>query len=292
MNVLSLFDGISCGQVALNRLGIKINKYYASEINKSAIAITQHNFPNTIQLGDVTKINANELPKIDLILAGSPCQSLSNAGKREGFNGKSKLFFEFVRLLKAIKPKYFLLENVKMKEEWQDIISNEVGCSPIEINSCMFSAQNRKRLYWTNIPIDLFTMVMNRTPKLKDILETSGFEKYIVNDSPFIKIADDNGNGNKAGYYRKDCQANRVYYPSGKSITLCGDAGGGAAKMGQYMFNGYVRKLMPIECERLQVLPDGYTNVANISDAQRYKALGNGWTVSVIQHLLKELSNI
>jgi DNA-cytosine methyltransferase len=287
MNILSLFDGISCGQVALNRAGIKIDKYYASEINKSAITITQHNFPNTIQLGDVTKININNLPTIDLLLAGSPCQSLSNAGKREGFSGKSKLFFEFVRILKELKPKYFLLENVKMKKEWQDIISKEVGVSPVKINSCMFSAQKRERLYWTNIPIDLFTMIKNQPPKLKDILEIYGFEKYIVNDSPFVKISNDNGNGNKAGYYRQDSQANRVYYPSGQAITLCGDAGGGAAKMGQYMFDKYVRKLMPVECERLQTLPDGYTNVDGISEAQRYKALGNGWTVDVIVHILR-----
>jgi DNA (cytosine-5)-methyltransferase 3A len=124
MNVLSLFDGMSCGQIALNRANIPYDKYYAAEIDKNAINVTQHNYPETIQLGDVTQINGDDLPKIDLLIGGSPCQSFSNAGLRNGFDGKSKLFWEYVRVLKETKPKYFLLENVKMKQEWQDIISN------------------------------------------------------------------------------------------------------------------------------------------------------------------------
>ena len=147
INVLSLFDGMSCGQIALERTEIKINNYFASEIDKHAIKVTQHNYPNTKQIGSVTKVKGEDLPKIDLLIGGSPCQSFSNAGKGEGFRGKSKLFFEFVRLLKETKPKYFLLENVVMKKEWENIISEYLGVRPILINSNLVSAQNRRRNY-------------------------------------------------------------------------------------------------------------------------------------------------
>jgi DNA (cytosine-5)-methyltransferase 3A len=152
MNVLSLFDGLSCGQIALNRVGIKYDKYYSSEIDKHAIKVTQHNYPNTIQLGDVTKIKGSDLPKIDLLFGGSPCQSFSSAGTRTGFDGKSGLFWEYVRVLDEVKPTYFLLENVVMKKEWEKIITDVLGVEPIKINSSLVSAQNRVRLYWTNIP--------------------------------------------------------------------------------------------------------------------------------------------
>lgn len=155
MNVLSLFDGMSCGQIALDQLGIKVDNYFASEIDKHAIKVTQHNFPNTIQIGDVTKVKGEDLPNIDLLIGGSPCQSFSSFGNGSGFEGKSGLFWEYIRLLKEVKPKYFLLENVNMKEEWQDIISKEMGINPIRFNSNLVSAQNRDRLYWTNIDFDL-----------------------------------------------------------------------------------------------------------------------------------------
>lgn len=152
MNTLSLFDGMSCGQIALERAGIKVDNYYASEIDKYAIKVTQANYPDTIQLGDIRNIKAVDLPKIDLLMGGSPCQGFSYSGKQLNFEDeRSKLFFEFVRLLKECKPKYFLLENVKMKKEFQDIISKYLGVEPIEINGALVSAQNRKRLYWTNI---------------------------------------------------------------------------------------------------------------------------------------------
>ena len=155
MNILSLFDGMSCGQIALNQLGVKYDKYFASEIDKHAIKVTQHNFPNTIQLGDVKEIKGSDLPKIDLLIGGSPCQGFSFIGKQLNFNDeRSKLFFEFVRLLEECEPTYFLLENVKMKKEYKDIISNYLGVEPIIINSNLTSAQNRLRLYWTNIPIN------------------------------------------------------------------------------------------------------------------------------------------
>lgn len=172
MNVLSLFDGISCGRVALERAGIKVDKYYASEIKEDAIKVSKDNYPDIIQVGDITKLKGEDFKDIDFIIGGSPCQSFSIAGNREGFNGKSKLFWEFVRLLKEIKPKYFLLENVKMKKEWQDVISKELGVKPININSKLVSAQLRNRFYWTNIPN--VKLPEDKGIMLKDILE-SGF---------------------------------------------------------------------------------------------------------------------
>lgn len=179
MTILSLFDGMSCGQIALNRAGISYERYYASEIEENAIKVTQHNYPNTIQLGSVTEINGLELPKIDLLIGGSPCQSFSNAGNGKGFDGKSRLFWEYVRILRECKPKYFLLENVKMKKEWQDIISNEIGVQPIKINSNLVSAQNRERLYWTNIPLDILE---DRKIFIEDVLDESFDSKYFLKD--------------------------------------------------------------------------------------------------------------
>jgi DNA-cytosine methyltransferase len=148
MNVLSCFDGMSCAQIALERLGIKVDNYFVSEIDEYAIKVTQDNYPNTIQLGDITKIDTSKLPKIDLLIGGSPCQSFSLNGKKLNFNDpRGKLFFDFERILKEVKPKYFLMENVKMKKEWEDVISEHLGVSPIELNSSLVSAQNRKRMY-------------------------------------------------------------------------------------------------------------------------------------------------
>jgi DNA (cytosine-5)-methyltransferase 3A len=325
MNVLSLFDGISCGQVALQRAGIEVENYYASEVDKYAIQITQKNHPNTIQLGDATKLNG--IKDTDLLIGGSPCQGFSFAGKQLNFiDPRSRLFFEYVRLLEKVNPKHFLLENVKMKQEYQGIISRYLGVQPIEINSSLVSAQNRKRLYWTNIP-----GVMRPEDKgilLKDIVhEYTGdnidLSEYMVPFDKTLQILDKEVQKGKIGYFRQDSQANRVYYIHGKAVTLCGEAGGGAAKMGQYLFGcitpdrvnkrqngqrfsegnkfytltaqdqhgvlieGYIRKLTPIECERLQTLPDNYTK--GVSNAQRYKMLGNGWTVDVISHILSYL---
>jgi DNA-cytosine methyltransferase len=169
MNVLSLFDGMSCGQIALDQLGIQVDNYFASEIDKYAIQVAKNNYPNMKHLGDVTTVNGSELPKIDLLIGGSPCQGFSFAGKQLNFDDpRSKLFFEFVRLLKECNPKYFLLENVKMKKEYQDIITEHLGVEPIEINSNLVSAQNRKRLYWTNIPG--VTLPNDKNIFLKDIV--------------------------------------------------------------------------------------------------------------------------
>lgn len=193
ITVLSLFDGMSCGQLALQKLGIKVKQYYAAEIDKHAIQVTQHNFPNTIQLGDVTKVFAKDLPKIDLLIGGSPCQGFSFAGKQLAFDDpRSKLFFEFVRLKNECNPTYFMLENVKMKKEFEIIISKYMGVAPIEINSALLSAQNRVRLYWTNIVNELYGLFgdmqcMIPQPKdkgilLRDILESDVPEKYYLSD--------------------------------------------------------------------------------------------------------------
>jgi len=182
MNVLSLFDGISAGQVALQRLGIKVDNYYASEIDKYAIKVTQKNFPNTIQIGDVTKVKGSDLPVIDLLIGGSPCQGFSFAGKQLAFDDpRSKLFFEYVRLLKECNPRYFLLENVKMKKEFQDVISEYLGVQPIEINSALVSAQNRKRLYWTNIPN--ITQPEDKGILLRDIIEYGIVDDRMTKDN-------------------------------------------------------------------------------------------------------------
>ena len=185
MNVLSLFDGMSCGRLALDRLGIEVDQYYAAEIDKYAIQVTQKNWPETIQLGDVTQIKGKDLPKIDLILAGSPCQGFSFAGKQLAFDDpRSALFFEFVRILKECNPKYFLLENVKMKKEFLDIITQQVGAEPILINSALVSAQNRQRYYWTNIPG--VEQPENRGIVLRDILETNP-DSYTLMSDKFSK---------------------------------------------------------------------------------------------------------
>ena len=181
MKILSLFDGMSCGQLAIDRIGIKNYTYYASEIDKYAIQIARKNFPNTIHLGDVTSIKSANLPKIDLLIGGSPCQGFSFAGKQLAFDDpRSQLFFEFVRLLKELKPKYFLLENVRMKKEYLDIITKYLGVEPVLINSSLFSAQNRQRYYWTNIPFN--KNIVDKGIILKDILETNPDEVVKMSD--------------------------------------------------------------------------------------------------------------
>lgn len=351
INVLSLFDGISCGQYSLELAGIPVKKYYASEIDENCIKITQKNYPNTIQLGDVRNLNLTDFvcvpcndDLIDLLIGGSPCQDLSIAGTRKGLEGnRSCLFWEFVRVLKTIKPKYFLFENVaSMKCEDKEIIIKTLGVEPICINSALVSAQTRKRLYWTNIPN--VQQPENRGILLKDILE-SGIapqnKSYCLTEtyhkasfSDFVKkhtrtmIAEPAllqlPRGTNKGGIKKDkaptmttgkwqynnllispirlghlegrsnTQANRVYSIEGKSVCLNANGGGGGAKTGLYKIDlpdgeYIIRKLTPIECERLQTLPDNYT--AGISNSSRYKAIGNGWTCEVIAHILRGMKN-
>jgi DNA-cytosine methyltransferase len=434
MNVLSLFDGMSCGQQALDRLGIKVDNYFASEIDKYAIQVTMANYPNTIQLGSVVNVDGYSLPKIDLLLGGSPCQSFSFAGKRKGmstkceteiltlehylelkadgyeFEGQSYLFWEYMRLLNECKPTYFLLENVEMGEKWEKVLSKAIGVNGIHINSALVSAQNRKRIYWTNIgmqPSGLFGDLESiiEQPKdrgilLKDILESEVDEKYFLSEKAITKCLKSTANAdmltteNKeksgcliAGYYKTpfdgtyirdkqftglDLNAKSRTIRNGGSATAtdkhnwdlivhntmprsstsgkggtgplsrndgktyCLDTGntnaveifltskdkrlkqtidendlidGEVKALDVYnqsihdryptlkdprhndraLFDGSrIRRLTPIECERLQTVADNYTNY--VSDSQRYKMLGNGWTIEVIIHILKYIT--
>ena len=449
MNVLSLFDGMSCGRIALDRLGIEVDTYYASEIDKYAIAVAKENYPDTIHVGDITQLDPKDFQDIDLVLAGSPCQGFSFAGKQLAFDDpRSALFFEFIRLLKAIKPKYFLLENVRLKQQYIDVITQQVSecypdhegndlfdskIEPILINSALLSAQSRQRLYWTNIPHvkqpeDLGIV-------LKDILEDEVEEHYLAgknllenyqggnqlnpnyksqantihdkNKKSGVICAGTHGYANgyvetkpkQVGKVKDGGQGNRIYSTDGKSSTLSAQSGGTAGNgntlietkpkqvgiasdinghdilkrvyspegksptlntMGggnrepkvavenrivvdperkrliiaeanekgytiiedgdcfdinypnsktrrgrkmKYKCNALTpsaqeymhfkdltwRKLTPLECERLQTVPDNYT--ASVSNTQRYKMLGNGWTVEVICHILKNMEN-
>jgi DNA-cytosine methyltransferase len=295
MNVLSLFDGMSCGQIALNKCGIKYENYYASEIDKYAIQISQKNYPDTIRLGDVTKIKGSDLPKIDLLIGGSPCQSFSRSGDGSGFDGKSRLFWEYVRILKEVNPKYFLLENVVMKKEWENIITEALGVEPILIDSKFFSAQKRQRLYWTNIKFD--NNIIDRNIDILDILKPNSDEK-IINNHPVV-ISHNNGifnvkNATKKGYLEAkngDCinlelpnsKTRRGRVSNGKTNTLNTACNYGV------VVNGDIRELNIVEYERLQTLPDNYTE--GVSDNQRKKMIGNGWTVDVISYIFSYIIN-
>jgi len=277
INVLSLFDGMSCGQIALNKLGVKYDNYYASEIDKFAIGITKKNYPNTIHLGDVRDVKGSDLPKIDLLFGGSPCQSFSNAGNGKGFEGSSGIFWEYVRVLREVKPKYFMLENVKMKKEWQDIITKELGVEPIAINSSLLSGQNRPRLYWTNIPG--VEIPEDKGIVLKDILEDDNLvDKQHLMTPKAMAYMDGLRNGKQRWQYHKNpldgkaaCIVASFYKLSGLGVL-------------DYRTLGKpCRRLTPVECERLQTVPDNYTESA--SRTQRYKMIGNGWTVDVIAHI-------
>lgn len=292
MRVLSLFDGISCGRVALEKAGIPVSAYYASEVDRNSITVSTRNNKDIIQLGDVASLQPCSVGEIDLLIGGSPCQGFSFCGNQLNFEDpRSVLFFEYARLFKELNPKYFLLENVPMKKEYQAVISEALGVEPILINSSSVSAQSRKRLYWTNIPISYdFNSVSPLV--VQDILEKQTDEKYNVKHGPITLKGD--GTGRAIGYIgRSDSQGNRVYNPKYKAATLVANGGGLGAKTGLYevgTFNKVIRRLTPVECERLQTLPDGYT--AGVSDTQRYKALGNGWTVDVIANIFKGLTNV
>jgi len=443
INVLSLFDGMSCGQIALERAVIKVNQYFASEIDKYAQIVSKANYPDTVYLGDVRNVKAEDLPKIDLLIGGSPCQSFSFAGKRKGmstkceqeilslahylelkyegfeFEGQSYLFWEYMRLLNECKPKYFLLENVEMGDKWERVLSKAIGVNGIHINSALVSAQNRKRIYWTNIGLepaglfgDLQTTIKQPRDKgilLKDVLESEVDEKYYIKNDKILNFVTDKWrldkkytqiNGDKAltetarqysswcGDYivhnmmprsstsgkggtghltrkdgktycldtgntnaveiqcvamrgreavltpkrteygkaiRKDYEAGnietqrkniqqleprtdnktncltsvqkdnlvmqignhstgKISHDEDKHPCLRAMAGSITKGIGYQNQESKIRRLTPLECERLQTVPDNYTN--HVSDSQRYKMLGNGWTVDVIVHIL------
>lgn len=287
-NVLSLFDGISCGQVALQRAGIEYDNYFASEIEEFPIKVTQHHFPKTIQLGDVTKIKGSDLPKIDLLIGGSPCQSFSKNGNGLGFDGKSGLFYEFVRILNEVKPKYFLLENVVMRKEWEYEITKELGISPILIDSALVSAQRRKRLYWANIktkkvglfgiPVCDISQPIDKKIMLSDILE----------DLPFRDIP--NFAFKNFGKKQRIEDMNKVGNDKANTLTTS------HSHPSQYLLNIDKTKLRTFsisEYEKLQTLPENYTSqVATGSKQNRFKAVGNGWTVDIIAHIFKFLEEV
>lgn len=293
MNVLSLFDGMSCGRIALERAGIPVTNYYASEIDKYAIKVSKANYPDVKHIGSVTEVYAKDLPKIDLLIGGSPCQGFSFAGKQLNFNDpRSKLFFEFVRILKEIREinpdVKFLLENVKMKKESEDVISESLGVAPVFICSSNFSASKRKRLYWTNIMGLCEMKQTNLGLNLEDIVDSKfSIRADYLNESEisraiFKHSAQTLKTGTKMGRVKfptpiseKSKCLNTVRIKGDRTITHIQDETG-------------IRLLNPIEYERLQTVPDNYT--ACVSNSQRYKMLGNGWTVDVIAHIFKGLT--
>lgn len=346
MNVLSLFDGMSCARIALDRAGIAVTSYKASELDKYAIKVSHENYPDIEQLGDVCDVKAEDVGEVDLLIGGSPCQDLSFAGKGKGLKEgtRSSLFFEFVRLKNELNPKYFILENVRMKQENQDIISKYLGVKPKQFNSSLVSAQNRNRLFWTNIDFDLPD---DKGIILSDILEDEVDDKFLAGKNLIINykggnqlnpnyksqantIHDSKGksgvlcagtHGYANGYVQSCIQVGeadikgfdiikRVYSPEGKAPTLTTMGGGhrepkvmtspireksktvrsgGRGSYDRHEWDSvdklHWRKLTPLECERLQTVPDNYTN--HVSNTQRYKMLGNGFTVDVIAHILK-----
>lgn len=326
MNVLSLFDGMSCGQIALTELGCFPDKYYASEVDKFAIRQTTHVFPDTIQLGDVTKVDVSKLDKIDLLIGGSPCQSFSFAGKMVGmvttdkvditdlqtyldlkemgfeFEGQSYLFWEYMRILTDIR-KYnpnvkFLLENVKMSKKWEAVLTKAIGVEPVMINSNLLSAQNRKRLYWTNIAE--IPQPKDEGILIRDILEDEVDEKYYVSDKALEGMA----NRARVNAEKGKNFGARGVSPGGKANTLCVyhedldhnlivDSRGRpncpttVQRANLLQFRGMLRRLTPTEYARLQTVPEWYEWV--VSDTQIYRMCGNGWTVKVIEHILGNL---
>ena len=286
MKVLSLFDGMSCGQIALNRANIPYDTYYASEIDKYAISVAKDNYPDTIHLGSVTEVRAIDLPKIDLLIGGSPCQSFSRAGDGTGFDGKSALFFEWVRLWKECSPEYFLLENVVMKKEWKDVITNILGVEPVLINSSSFAPQNRERLFWTNIPVT--SPIQPKNTVLGDLSDAKDIPDNIEQLLRDRIVPTRQKFGDESSTLKR--MLKNLTSPEDRSKCLTASMYKGMAANGMTnIFDGKeVRQLLPIECERLQTVPEGYTS--SVSNTQRYKMLGNGWTVDVIVHILSSLA--
>lgn len=338
MNVLSLFDGMSGGQIALTELNIPINKYYASEIDKYAMKFTMQNFPDTIQVGDIRELDINKLDKIDLLIGGSPCTNLSVAGKRKGlstkegieildlkmylelkengfeFEGQSYLFWEYIRIYDELlergdKPKFFL-ENVEMGKKWEGVFSDILGREGIHINSALVSAQNRRRIYWTDIQ-DNIQQPKDRGILLRDILEEEVDEKYFLPDE-VIERSKGRVKGQRKNIQQlepsRDGKTNclttvrkgnliivsgtiRPFWgkhfreiKSGKSCTLLARARNDGDSQPCVQIGAKIRRLTPTECARLQTVPD-WCVWDGISDAQRYKMLGNGWNIETIKHI-------
>lgn len=298
MNVLSLFDGISCGQLALKNLGITPTNYFASEIDQSAIDVTMKHFPNTKQLGDVCKVQASDLPKIDLLLAGSPCQGFSSAGKGLGLEDpRSKLYFEFERLLKEVRPTYFLLENVVMLSKDLNLISSRLGYEPVFINSGHFSIAERRRYYWSNIPIrklpiennkqvisDVYRKEDKRGKYHIDIKTIKDNERKktcrVAYNERFMQWSD-NLDHKEHNYYSQTC---RAYYRSSKyPCVTCTQP----PKFISHDENSIVYPTIR-EIELMIGLPEGYTSVHN-AYYKRLHNIGNGWDIPTIEHILQDI---
>ena len=344
MKILSFFDGMSCGQIAINKLGIKDYIYYASEVDKHAVKVTQSNYPNTVQLGDIryidyqdgyliTKDNKYFVGEVDLLIGGSPCTNLSIQGNREGlieesleiylelkqkgteFKGQSYLFWEYLRLLKKIKPKYFLLENVKMSKKWKDIISSNLKVEPIEINSCLLSSQHRRRIYWTNIKG--IEQPKDKNITISDVVELSEGEKVKFENGIFKTKAKNGKNiiieeGIKPPFTIYEARTQEGKKERKRLRKLLGrDTTPRGSKYKEYRVNKIdkfncllatpsaldlivdrefnLREVTLSEQEKMQTVPVGYTDVEGVSKNQRRKMLGNGWTVDVIVYILEKI---
>ncbi|WAX10402.1 hypothetical protein BV57P3_00047 [Phocaeicola phage BV57P3] len=317
MNVLSLFDGMSGGQIALTELNIPIDKYYASEIDKYAMKFTMQNFPDTIQVGDIRELDINKLDKIDLLIGGSPCTNLSMAGNRNGlstkegveifdletylelkengfeFEGQSYLFWEYIRIYNELlergdKPKFFL-ENVEMGKKWEGVFNDILGGKGIHINSALVSAQNRRRIYWTDIHDDI-QQPKDRGILLRDILEKEVDEKYFLSDEMIESLKGRVKTENIADITIPDKYIKKnIRSIDGKAHTLLATSHKGARANGMTLVdygNFRIRRLTPTECARLQTVPD-WCKWDGISDTQRYRMLGNGWNIETIKHIFK-----
>ena len=286
VKVLSLFDWMACGLVALKRIGVQPTHYYASEIDWYAKYIAKRNNPELIHIGNVKKVDGKDYEWIDLLIWGSPCQWFSFAGKQLNFEDRrSKLFFEYVRILHEAKPKYFLLENVVMKKEWIDIISDQLGVRPIEINSSLVSAQNRRRLYriwkfnWVGYDQISISLPKNKNIKMRNIMQSFIDKSYYLTQEQLNAIK-------KWKSYQNPLK--HILLPQSKSPTLTARWAGEYHSWMILIWDKWkIRKLTPLECERLQTLPDNYT--AWVDKTQRYKMLGNWWTVDVIAHIFKSI---
>ncbi len=281
MNVLSLFDGMSCGQIALNKLGIKYENYFASEIDKCAIQVTKNNYPNTKQVGSVKELKAEDLPNIDLLIGGSPCQSFRSLGDGSGLNGKSGLFWEYVRLLKETNPKYFLLENVKMKKEWEQVITDALGVKPITINSKFFTGQNRNRLYWTNIP----NIEQEEKIQVNGLLCDFSFwdeikpTPYVLNKFKEMNLT--------SVFFNPYNKANLKYtFPN---LTAQGNSQTKSSSVIRYQNNKFYMANSKHWCYLQGV---DYNYFDGLSDSKSKTLLGNGWTVDVIAHIFKGIVKI
>ena len=339
--VLSLFDGISCGKVALERIGLKISKYYASEIDKNAIRISEKNHPDIIHIGDVSKVSYKDgrlftetgtydIGRVDLLIGGSPCTDFSIRGNMAGmsseegnittlsqylklkergvgFTGQSYLFWEYVRIKEEVKPKHFLLENVRMQDEWLNIINEAVGCQPVTINSRLVSAQNRIRLYWTDVNISLpkdknitirdildkdiegtdITYCLTLKRAMKDLMEKYNYIPEIFNPYNRYIIKDKAPTLTTGSLLTGSCGV--AFFSKGTAHTVRNGVMDGEypVKVSDGTYN--IRALESKELERLQTLPEGYTDIPDMKMSKISKAIGNGWTVDVIAHIFRQI---